>query len=228
MTLVVATPTKIYVDTRITLKETLTDGMGEEHIVQAGYNGICKLMPNGAEGITSGVIHHTVGFGDFNVVKALNEVLSKTGLDVFIEMIPGLAKLMAPSRSVSGLVWVNENNDICSLISSSRELAYNVYDTSVEAFGHSSDIFEYLHAFYRMDIEDAFLLTTSQCEYSCSGDYYVYDVEQKTQSRIVMTDEELEKRLNEIKLNMALEMTDHTLLRLRLNKPKDDYVPATA
>lgn len=214
MTLIVATPEKIYFDTRVTLKETLVDGMDTEHQMQLSYDGVCKLMSVGVNTPDSGAIHHTVGFGDIRVFKAINQILRHTGLDVFIDILPSLAKLSSKASVPSGLVWVDERGMINSIVREATAITHYLHNTDVQAFGHSPEIFNYLYGRGCLEVEEAFLLAAQECDYSSCGDYYVYDVGEKTYRQVVLEESELTTKLAEIKLKLATSLIDYESLKL--------------
>lgn len=199
MTLIIATPEKIFVDTRVTLKDALTDGMEEEHVLEMQYDGISKIMPTGVRTPESGGIHHTVGFGDVRVFKALNQLLSRIGLDSFIDCIPALADLMPKATHTSGLVWVDDRGCINAIVREANTLSYAVYQDEVKAFGHSANMLEFIQSFNTLTTEELFLLICNHCDYSSKGDYYSYDVAQKAYGRTELEPEVYQERIHAIR-----------------------------
>lgn len=179
MTLIVATPERIYVDTRLTIKDRIVDGMEETHEMEFSFDGLCKVMPTGVSTSEHGAIHFTVGFGDMRVFKLLNNLLKVTGLDSFMLAIPTLAKLFKPNQHATGLVWVDERGKVNSITYDANDLTHLCYHDEVVAFGHSAPIFNHIYAQGILTVEEAFKLVTHECDYASKGDYYVYDTGQR-------------------------------------------------
>lgn len=203
MTFIIATPEKIYVDTRVTLKDTLVDCADEEHLLELTYDGINKISSTGVRS-TGDTIHHTVGFGDVRVIRALNHLLSCMGIETFTVCIPALAKLMPKATYPTGLVWVNDDGDICSIQYDHEGLTYSVYEDDVVAFGKASGLLGFLKSFDFLTPEEIFLLTCDHCEYSSKGDYYVYDVARLKHQRHTMESGVFDRRISEIKSKLGM------------------------
>lgn len=133
---------------------------------------------------------------------------------MFIDILPSLANLSSKSPIPSGLVWVDERGTINSIVREATTITHYLHSTEVQAFGHSPEIFNYLYSRGCLEVEEAFLLAAQECDYSSCGDYYVYDVGEKTYRQIILDEDELFDRLAKIKLKLANALIGNDALEL--------------